>query len=93
LEVFVERIDEHRERQVPLELRRGSREYELAQRIGASRKLGEETGLADPRFAPHLERSRLTVVEPGKRVIDRQELLGTPNELLRKQCHVSSGQG
>jgi hypothetical protein len=61
--------------------------------IGASGKLGEEAGLADPGFAPHLERSRLTPVEPGESVIDREELLGAPNELLGKQSHVSSWRG
>jgi hypothetical protein len=93
LDVFVERIDEHPERQVALELRRGSHEDELPMHVGASGKLGEEAGLADPGFAPHLERSRLTPVEPGESVIDREELLGAPNELLGKQSHVSSWRG
>ena len=57
------------------------------------RQLGEEAGLADPGFAPHLERRRLTLVDLGESVIDREELLGAPNEVLGKQSHVSSWRG
>ena len=71
MDVFVERIDENPERQIPLELRRRSRKHELPKRIGASSKLGQEARLADPRFAPNLERSRPALVKLGKSVIDR----------------------
>ena len=86
LDVFVERIDEYPERQVALELRCGSRKYQVPKRIGSCGKLGEEAGLADPGFAPHLERGRPTLVELGESVIDREELLGAPNEVLASKA-------
>jgi hypothetical protein len=92
LEVLVERIDEYPEGQVALELRPGSGEYEVPAPVRTSGKLCEEPGLADPGFAPHLERGRLTVAELGESVIDREELLGPANEVLRKQGHVRRGE-
>jgi hypothetical protein len=93
LDVFVERIDENPERQIALELRRRSRKYELPKRIGASSNLGEETRLADPRFAPNLKRSRPAPVELGKSVIDLDQLVSAPNKVLRTQSHVSTRRG
>ena len=41
LRVFVERVDEHPERQVALELRRRPREHDVPASVGSLRKLGE----------------------------------------------------
>lgn len=47
LDVLVEGVDEDREGQVPLELRRGSGEHELSTGIGAPGQFGEEARLPD----------------------------------------------
>ena len=93
LDVFVERIDEYPERQVPLELRRGSQSTRCPSASARAASSARRRVLPIPGFAPHLERRRLTLVELGESVIDREELLGAPNEVLGKQSHVSSCRG
>ena len=50
-DVLVKRIDEDGERQVALELGRGSRQDDVTAGLGASGQLPEKPRLADPRFA------------------------------------------
>ena len=57
LDVLVKRIDEHPEGQISLELRCRPVEDELPTRVSASRKLSEQTGLADPGLTDQRERS------------------------------------
>ena len=87
-DVLVERIDQDPERQVGFEFRGGSRQHEVAKRVGPSSQLGEEAGLADPEFAPHLQRGRPALTELGKGVIDREELLGAPNKSVWQASHL-----
>ena len=55
-DVLVERVDEHPEGQVPLELGCRPVQDELPTPVSASRELSEQTGLADPGLAHQRER-------------------------------------
>ncbi len=87
LNVLLERIDEQPERQISLELRCRSVEHELPARVGATRELREESGLADPGLTHQHERSGSPAPQPDKRVIECSACLGAPNELLANRSH------
>jgi hypothetical protein len=53
-------------------------------RLGATRELAEQPGLADPGFPCELDRARATSIELGKDLIERTKLIGTPDEGLGK---------
>jgi hypothetical protein len=57
LDVLVERVNEHPEGQISLEFRCRPAEDQLPTRVSASRKLSEETGLADPGLTQQREHS------------------------------------
>jgi hypothetical protein len=88
--VLVERVDEHPEGQVSLKLRCRAVEDELPTRVGAGRKLSEETGLADPRLTDQRERPRPPTVEVRKCVVEHAARLCAPNELLAYRDHFRS---
>jgi hypothetical protein len=90
LDVLVERVDEHPERQVPLELRRGTPQHEVPAVIGATGELSEQAGLADTGLTHHLDRSPSPPIEVGKGTVEGIELLSTPDETLSKQGHLHS---
>jgi hypothetical protein len=81
-DVLVERVDEDRERQILLQFRCRAGEDEVAARLGAMRELPEQPGLADPGFPGQLDRARATSIELGQDLVERSELIGTPNEGL-----------
>ncbi len=87
-DVLVERVDEHPEGQISLELRCRPVEDELATPVGASGKLGEQTGLADPGLTHQRERGRPPTVELGEHVVEHAARLGAPNELLAYRDHL-----
>ena len=60
-QMLVERIDDHRERQVALELGRRSRQHQPA-RVRARLELGEQPGLSDSRLAHEHDRRGTTAV-------------------------------
>src|SRR5215217_5910068 len=76
LDVLIECIHEHPEGQVTLQLRCAAREHELATLNGATRELGEQTGLADAGLSHQLDHGRSALSEVGKSVIEPTELLG-----------------
>ena len=84
LDVFLERIDEHPERQVALELRCGPAQHEVPARIGASRELGEESRLPDAGLSHQSDGGTLARIECGEELVERAELLGAPDEVLGK---------
>ena len=88
LDVFLERVDEHPERQVTLQLRCGPAQYEVTARIGASRELCEESRLPDPGLSHEGDGGTLARIEPGEELVERAELLGAPDEVLGKKGHV-----
>ena len=89
-DVLVERVDEHPERQIPLELRCRPVQDELPTRVRPSHKLGEQTGLADPGLTHQRERGRPPTVELGERVVEHTARLGAPDELLAHRHHFRS---
>ena len=88
LDVLVERVDEHPEGQVSLELRCRPIQDELAARVSAGRKLSEQTGLADPGLTHQRERSRPPTLELDQHVVEQTARLGAPNELLAIRNHI-----
>ena len=91
LDVLVERVDEHPERQVSFELRGRAVENEVPTRIGPGSKLPEQAGLADPRLAHQRKRSGAPPVQPVEDVVEHTARFGAPNELLGDRAHVRSG--
>ena len=85
LDVLVERVDEHPERQVALELGRAAREHDVAALVRAGGELGQQPRLADPRLADQLERSRTPALELARALIERFELGGAADERLGKR--------
>ena len=81
-QVLVERIDEHRERKVSFELRRGSCKDEPAVRIRATGELGEQSALADPGLAYEFDRDEVAAIDLGEDLLERTELLGASHELI-----------
>jgi hypothetical protein len=79
--VFVEGVDKDTKRELALEFRARSIEHEASVSIGASRKLRQQTCLADTRLARNFERSRTTLCEGAKRAIQRSELSVPPDEM------------
>jgi hypothetical protein len=53
------------------------------QRLGTGQK-----GLADPRFARHLDRARTALIQLVENLLERSELVGTPHEVPGKQPHT-----
>jgi hypothetical protein len=90
LDVLVERVDEHPERQISLELRCRPVEDELPTLVSARRELSEQAGLADPGLTHQRERNRPPTVELGKRVVEHAARLGAPNEVLAYRDHFRS---
>jgi hypothetical protein len=89
-DVLVERVDEHPEGQISLKLRCRPGEDELPTRVSASRKLNEQTGLANPGLTHQHERSRPPTVELGKDIVEHAARLCSPNELLAYRDHFDS---
>jgi hypothetical protein len=86
--VLVQRVDEHGERQVVLELRRRPEEDEVPAGLGASGKLPQEPRLADPRFARHLNHARTASIELVQDPLERTELVGPPHQVPGIQSHT-----
>ena len=88
--VLVERVDEHAERQVGLELGRRAREHQVPALVGGARELGQQPRLADPGLARDLERGEALPLEPGQRLLERPDLGGAPDERLRGERHAGA---
>jgi hypothetical protein len=56
----------------------------VAARLGAMGEFAEQPGFADAGFPGQLDRARATSIELGKSLIERTELIGTPDEGLGK---------
>ena len=56
----------------------------MAAPLGAVGEFAEQPGLADPGFPCQLDRARAIAIELGKDLIERTELIGTPDEGLGK---------
>src|SRR3954452_6705128 len=81
--VLVECIDKKPEGQVELELRRAPGQHDAGARVAARGQLGEQAGLADARLPDQHERNRFTALEPDHGAIQRTQLSGAPNEVLK----------
>src|SRR5215210_9335340 len=81
-DVLLERVDEHPERQVSLELRRRAGEDEVPGRLGLAGELAEQARLADPWLADEHDRRRAALVELGQKITERAELGGASDEML-----------
>ena len=90
LEVLVERVDEHPERQVRLQLRAAAGEHDVAERVAAAGKLAEQARLPHSRLAAELQRTKLPPLEVGERISDHAEFSGTPDELVGRLGHRES---
>jgi hypothetical protein len=84
-EVFIQRVDEHRERQVVLELRRRAGQDQVPARAGAGGGLAQQRGLADPRFARELDRGGAAPVELAEDLLERGELARSADKVPGKQ--------
>ena len=91
LEVFVERVDEHPERQVGLQLRRAAGEHDVAEGVGAVRQLGEQPRLPHAGLRAQLQGSKASPPEFGDHCVDHTEFSGTPDELVGRLGHRESG--
>jgi hypothetical protein len=85
--VLVDRVHEHGERQVALELGRGAEEDEATVHVRAGAKLREQPGLADPGLAQELDDRRLAAADAVQNLLERAELLGATDELPTAQRH------
>ncbi len=88
LDVLVERVDEHPERQVALQLGGAPGKHELPPLVRARGQLAEQAGLADPGLADQFQGSRAAPPEPVERLVERRQLGGAPDEVLGKRGHV-----
>jgi hypothetical protein len=86
-DVFVERVDERPERQIPFEFPRGPREHELAASVGPARELRQESGLADARFAHECEHRRVPPLERPDYVVEQLKLSVSSHEVFLEQRH------
>ncbi len=89
--VLVERIDEHPEGQVSLELRGRPVEDQRPTRVSTSRELTEQARLADARLAHQREGARPPGFGLGESGIEHAASLGAPNEVLATRDHFRSG--
>ena len=80
LDVRVDRVDEHAEGQVALELRGRAGQDEMALVVGAPRQLGEQVGLADPGRADDGQRPAVAVRGARQRRVHRLQLLQAAHE-------------
>jgi hypothetical protein len=92
-QVLVDCVDENRERQIALELRRRACEDEVSSGICASGELGQETRLADARLADEQDCVRAALIEFGQDSIEQAQFLGAPDEVVGMEGHFSSCAG
>ena len=90
LNVLVERVNEHPERQVSLELRCRPAEHEVPTPISPGRKLREKPRLANPRLTHQRNRSGLATVQIDEQIIENTARCGAPNEVLGDRDHFRS---
>jgi hypothetical protein len=87
LDVLVERINEHPERQLALELGRAPRKHKPALRVRARLQLGQQPSLADARLARQQQRARTSAPELGERLIEQLQLSSAPDEPISGLKH------
>ena len=88
LDVVVERVHEHPERQVALLLGPASAEHQHPVSLDAIPELGQQPGLPDPRRAEQLDRGGLAGLETAERRDEPIELRGATYEIVRKLLHI-----
>jgi hypothetical protein len=81
-DVLVQGIDEDGQRYVTLEFRRCPGQSEVPARRGAGDELLEQSGLADPRLAHHLDGARMPAIEAVQGTLEHTEFVITPDEVL-----------
>jgi hypothetical protein len=86
-EVLVERVDEHPEREVLLELGRAAAEDGAAAVVRPRGQLRQQPGLADPGLALDHQRRSPAVTQLLERAIDRPQLGGAPDEMVGDSGH------
>jgi hypothetical protein len=81
-QILVERVHEHRERQVALEFRRRAGKDEAPVSVGGMRELGEKTRLTDSGLADESDRRRDPPIDFAEHLVEPAELLGAADELV-----------
>ncbi len=81
LQVLVERVDEHPERQVTLELGGRARQHKQATLVHPGRQLCEEACLADSRLPDELDRRGVAGLELREEEVEGAELFGASDEM------------
>ncbi len=83
-DVVVQRVDEDRERQVPLQLRRGAGQDQLPGRLRAGSQFPQQPRLADPGLARQLDRARPAPAEASQNLVDGPQFIGAPDQVHGK---------
>ena len=89
LDVVIERIHEHPERQVALLLGPASAEHKRAVSLDAVPELRQQSGLSDPCRAEQLDRARLAALKPAESADEPIELRDAAYEMVSKLLHKS----
>ena len=87
LDILVERVDEHPERQIALEFRCRPGQNQVALHVGPSPKLFEQASLAHSGLTQKGKRARPPPFQLAEGIIERTARLGAPNELLACRGH------
>jgi hypothetical protein len=90
LDVLIQRVHEHPERQVPFELGGKAREHELIAVVGTGGQLGKQSGLADAGFAHQLDCFPFPAHQLGQGAIEECELLGAADGRGGSNAHLPS---
>jgi hypothetical protein len=88
-DVLIQGIDEKGEGQVLLQLRRRSGQNQVPPQLSAGGELADQPRLADARLADYLEGTRAAPSEVFEDPLEQAQFVGTPDEVLGPQSHVS----
>ena len=86
-----DRVDEHPERQITLQLGCRTRQHHTAPPVSANRQLAEQPRLADTRLAHHGQRRTPPLVEHVQGAIHEGKLLHAANEAFAEHHHLPAG--
>jgi hypothetical protein len=82
LDVVVERVDEHPEREVAIEVRARASQDDVAARLGASSELGKQPRLADAGLPDDLHRARPSRARGVKPAVELRQLRFASYEVI-----------